>query len=357
MSSGANFTLAIPGQPSQIRVLLVADTHLGFDLPLHPRVKRRRRGEDFFANYERALAPAYDGEVDLVVHGGDLFYRSRVPASIVEMAMAPLVRIAELGLPVFIVPGNHERSRIPLHLWSAHPNICIFDAPSTFSITIRGVTVGLSGFPFTRNIREVFDARIEETRHRDHHTDIKLLCLHQTVEGAQVGPSDYTFRWGSDVIRGSDIPVEFDAVLCGHIHRAQMLPRDLSSRLLPAPVIYAGSIERTSFAERDEIKSYSICRFSTSLDRGRRLVDASFVALPARPMIHLDIEHPDPTGWSLTEQLEQHIRRLDPDAVVRIQINGPVSQRDEKVLSAANLRRLAPDTMNVSLARPRPSQH
>jgi exonuclease SbcD len=356
MTTGANSRSAIPGQPSQIRVLLIADTHLGFDLPLHPRVERRRRGEDFFTNYERALTPAYGGEVDLVVHGGDLFFRSRVPASIVEMAMAPLVRVAELGLPVFIVPGNHERSRIPLHLWSAHPNIYIFDAPSTFSITVRGVTVGLSGFPFIRNIRDVFDARIEETRHRDRHTDIQLLCLHQTVEGAKVGPSDYTFRRGPDVIRGSDIPAEFDAVLCGHIHRAQMLTRDLSNRPLPAPVIYAGSIERTSFAERDERKSYSICSFSTALRRGQRMVDASFVALPARPMIHLDIERPDPAGRSLTKQLEQHIRRLDPDAVVRIQVNGPLSPTDEQVLSAANLRSLAPDTMNVSLARTRPSQ-
>ena len=31
-----------------IRVLLLADTHLGFDLPSKPRVERRRRGPDFF---------------------------------------------------------------------------------------------------------------------------------------------------------------------------------------------------------------------------------------------------------------------------------------------------------------------
>jgi DNA repair exonuclease SbcCD nuclease subunit len=51
-----------------IHVLLVADTHLGFDLPFRPRIKRRRRGHDFFANFERALQPALQGEVDLVIH-------------------------------------------------------------------------------------------------------------------------------------------------------------------------------------------------------------------------------------------------------------------------------------------------
>jgi predicted phosphodiesterase len=55
-----------------MRVLFVSDTHLGFDLPSRPRVVRRRRGDDFFWNFERALESARVGEVDVVVHGGDL---------------------------------------------------------------------------------------------------------------------------------------------------------------------------------------------------------------------------------------------------------------------------------------------
>jgi hypothetical protein len=31
-----------------IRILLMADTHLGFDLPFRPRIKRRRRGDAGF---------------------------------------------------------------------------------------------------------------------------------------------------------------------------------------------------------------------------------------------------------------------------------------------------------------------
>jgi len=40
-----------------IRILLMADTHLGFDLPFRPRIKRRRRGPDFFANFEPVFYP------------------------------------------------------------------------------------------------------------------------------------------------------------------------------------------------------------------------------------------------------------------------------------------------------------
>ena len=45
-----------------LEFLFFADTHLGFDLPARPRIERRRRGPDFFANFERALAPALAGE-------------------------------------------------------------------------------------------------------------------------------------------------------------------------------------------------------------------------------------------------------------------------------------------------------
>ena len=45
-----------------IRILLLADSHIGFDLPTRPRVERRRRGHDFLENYAAALRPALEGE-------------------------------------------------------------------------------------------------------------------------------------------------------------------------------------------------------------------------------------------------------------------------------------------------------
>ena len=94
-------------QQPTCRVLLLADTHLGFDQPFSPRVKKRRRGPDFFVNTERALQPALDGDVDVVIHGGDLLYRSKVPARLVSMAFEPLLRVADTGVPVVLgnVPG------------------------------------------------------------------------------------------------------------------------------------------------------------------------------------------------------------------------------------------------------------
>lgn len=332
------------------RILLIADTHLGFDLPFRPRIQRRRRGPDFFTNFELALGPAFRREVDVVVHAGDLFYRSRVPAALVEMAMAPLVRVANLGIPVLIVPGNHERSRIPQHLWGMHPGICIFDQPRTYEFDIRGKTLAFSGFPFTRKIRDEFTSLVEKTGFREVDVDVRVLCLHQTVEGAQVGTANYTFRSGPDVIRGRDIPAGFAVILGGHIHRSQMLRQDLSGRELRTMVVYAGSIERTSFAERGEKKHYVIASVAVSGDEIGELREIRFVPLPARPMVNLIVEPAKMNAEKLRVLLRQRLSKLDPDSVVRIQVEGDIPGSCRPVLSAAYLRDLAPSSMNISMA-------
>ncbi len=139
-----------------VRVLFLSDTHIGFDLPARPRIVRRRRGDDFVQNYERALELACTGGADVVVHGGDLLYRSRVPAWLAEMALAPLKRLAASGVPVLLVPGNHERGRLPFPLLAVHEGLHVFDRPRTVVIESRGVRAAFIGFPYTAGIRHRF---------------------------------------------------------------------------------------------------------------------------------------------------------------------------------------------------------
>jgi exonuclease SbcD len=246
---------------TSLHVLLLADTHLG--LPGHS------------SPYERALEPAFRGEVDLVVHGGDVFFRSQVKPGVVFDAFAPLKRIADSGVPVFVVPGNHERSAIPYPLLAAHPRVHIFDRPRTFTLSVRDLNVAISGFPNDRDhIAERFPRLLEETQWRSVAADMRLLCMHQTVEGAQVGPVDYTFRSAPDVIPGRAIPSGFAAVLSGHIHRHQVLTRDLRGHPLSSLVIYPGSTERTSSAERFESKGYVTLEIAAT--EGRRVCGVTF---------------------------------------------------------------------------------
>ncbi|MFN8583561.1 MAG: metallophosphoesterase [Gemmatimonadaceae bacterium] len=334
-----------------IRILLLADTHLGFDLPTQTRIRRRRRGHDFLANYARALQPALERRVDLVVHGGDVFNRSRPHASIAYQAFEPLTRAADAGVPVYIVPGNHERGRLPHLRFARHPGIHVFDSPKTFVVNVRGMRIALAGFPSERDaVRASFGDLMKQTDWHAVPADVRFLCLHQCVEGATVGPANYTFTTAPDVIRAQDLPAGFAAILSGHIHRHQVLTHDLRRRPLVAPVLYPGSIERTSVAEADEDKGYLIV--DVPHEPQTAPISWTFHQLPARPLLvrELHVEHVEPDD--VRHALESLVHEAPSDAVLTIRVIGQINPEVSRLLSAARLRDLAPDTMNIELRLP-----
>jgi DNA repair exonuclease SbcCD nuclease subunit len=334
-----------------IRILFLADTHLGFDLPFRPRIQRRRRGPEFFANFKRALLPALQGRVDCVVHGGDLLFRSKVPPRLVAMAFKPLKQVADQGTPLYLVPGNHERSAIPHSHLAEHPGIHIFDRPRTYLLRKDDFTLALAGFPFIRHgIRNDFLHQLDQTGPRHADTDVQVLCVHQSIDGASVGPAGYVFRHAADVIKASDIPAGFCAVLSGHIHRFQVLAKDLKGKALHAPVFYSGAIERTSFAEKNEKKGYLTLELEKDGLKSGRLSRWRFHELPTRPMIQLNLHPGDMDVAKLRSYLESTIGELPEDGIVKLKIHGRVSQEAMTVLRAASLRSLAPSTMNIDTA-------
>lgn len=331
-----------------IRVLLIADTHLGYDLPFRPRIKRRRRGPDFFANFEQALMPALKGEVHAVVHGGDILYRSKVPPRLVEMAFEPLKQVAGSGTPVYLVPGNHERAAIPHAHLAAHPNIHLFEHPRTFILHTTGGSLALAGFPFVRSgIRKDFSSIVAQTGWQHVRADGYVLCIHQSVDGATVGPRGYTFRYSHDVIRIGDISPKFSAVLAGHIHRFQVLAQDLKGKALSAPVFYPGSIERTSFAEKNESKGYLILEFETENTAATALKRWTFHELPSRPMIQLELHAAGMKATDIQVWIQSRLFDIPQDSIVKLNVHGKIFKPAMAVFSAPCLRTLAPESMNI----------
>ncbi|UCG52315.1 MAG: DNA repair exonuclease [Candidatus Latescibacterota bacterium] len=346
-----------------IRIVFLADTHLGFDYPLRPRVERRRRGQDFFDNFQRVLDHAVRSKADLLVHGGDLFFRKRVPKRIIDLAHGALFEFAAKGIPVIVVPGNHERSELPVSLYLSHPNIHVFVEPKTEVFDIGGVRVAVSGFPFERyDVRERFTSVVAATRWEKTAAEIRLLCFHQVVEGARVGPSNYTFRRGSDVIRLDEIPDGLLAVLAGHIHRRQILRQKVRGtpnnhrheasrkKTSGTPVIYPGSTERTSFAEKDEPKGFFDLSFRKSAGGEWILDDLEFVPLPTRPMVDLYLDGRIGPA-DLVPFFQSEIARIDPNAIVRLRCTGQLGGDVKRKLSGRLLRGVFPDTMNYQLSR------
>ena len=328
-----------------IRILLLADTHLGLDFPIRPRVQRRRRGPDFFERFHQVLDHAKETRPDLVVHGGDLFFRSKLPPSIVDRVYTALLEFARHGIPLILVPGNHERSRLPDSLFLTHPGLHLFESPRTIRFDIRGTKVALSGFPCRRDgVRANFASLLKATGWTEGEADVRLLCLHQAVDGARVGPADFEFRGRADTVRHEEIPEAFLAVLAGHIHRAQVVRSGTQS----PPVLYPGSTERTSFAEMREEKGFLELSLRRTDGGAFGLEDPVFNRLPARPMIDLRLPR-ELRANALEAWLGEQVSTVDPDAILRIDAQSPTSPEVAARLTAEFLREQLPESMNFQL--------
>jgi len=356
-----------------ITVLFLADTHLGFDLPEHPRVDRPRRGDDFFANFARALAPAMAGRVDLVLHGGDLFYRSRVSTGLVKRVLEPIRAVTAQGIPFVFLPGNHERSAAPFPLLWDVPGLYVFARPETLRFDLAGLRLALAGFPHVRtDLAHGWEKRLAAMGVHDKPADVRVLCLHQTVEGAAVGKprgGTYVFRRGRDVIVGRSLPRGYAAVLSGHIHRHQFLQRDLAGRPLTAPVIYPGATTATSFAEWQERKGFLLLELAPTADGTGRLAGHQFVQVPSRPMVRHELEierlaHETSASRPAKGEVSSDLRNAivaeirgvlaetPHDAIVRFVVRGGDGRIPGQLPSAAEIRAFAGPRRIVELRVP-----
>jgi DNA repair exonuclease SbcCD nuclease subunit len=180
---------------------------------------------------------------------------------------------------------------------------------------------------------------------------LRLLCMHHCAEGATVGTAagsrDFTFTTARDVVRVRDVPESFAAVLSGHIHRRQSLTKDLRGRTLEVPVLYPGSIERTSLAEIGETKGYMLVNVDADDHGGRARWE--FRDLYARPMIAKAIAVTGLSSVALDDAVRAIVAAAPADAVLRIRITGELGVEHLRVLRAAHVRSFTPDTMNLEI--------
>jgi DNA repair protein SbcD/Mre11 len=321
-----------------IKIIFLADSHLGFDYPLRPKKEKRRRGIDFFHNFDEVLSYAKNNNADLVIHGGDLFYRTLVPAPIIDMVYERIFDFAQSGIPIVIVPGNHESSRLPVSLFMQHPNIHYYTKAQIFKFSFKGVNFDIAGFPCIRkDVFSKFPGIANEIQSLLRTESVKLLCMHQSIGGAKVGPSDFTFRKSKDVIPIEDLPTPYNLILSGHIHRTQILWSKNKT-----PILYPGSIERTAFAEKDEEKGFYEIDFNDNLDCTYR-----FVHLKTRPMIDVFLEKDTYTLSTLKNDILSQIKDIPSDSIVRFKLNNTAHLH---LLNVKLLDAIIPSTMNYQIA-------
>lgn len=243
-----------------MRILHLSDTHLGTERAARGAPRGWRRAEDHALAMEAALRPALEEQVDLVLHTGDLFDKANPPGDAVGSAVELLHR-ASRRVPTVIMPGNHDRRGLKAHLMDL-PNLHICDEPTR--LTFGGLALAV--VPYYREADAWAAAAIEAVG-----PGADLLLAHQSFHGSSV--PGFRFRAGvhRETVGREHLPRGVRLVATGHLHPRQTV------RLGDVPVVHCGSTERTSFAEQDETKGYTLWSFD-------RRVTWSFMDLPTRPM-------------------------------------------------------------------------
>jgi exonuclease SbcD len=296
-----------------MKFLHLADSHLGESMPLYRTPPENWRGEGFIKNYYAALKPALRGEVDFVLHAGDLFDKYHINMDIIGRAMVPLRKIATKEIPIFIVPGNHEREHIPGGLLLAGENIHIFSKPETVRFTVGEEEVAVVGFPFIRkDSRTRFRKLVEQSGWKPKRGMFSILLCHQTFEGAKVGTRNFTFRNGEHVVPLGEIPTGFDYIACGHIHKQQVIKtKDFT-------LCYSGSTEKVSFQEMNEEKGY----YTVTVEKG--IPNLRFNRLSSAIMNILEFNTTGKSIHDITDFLERKIKTSKPSTILRVHLSGQI---------------------------------
>ena len=318
--------------------LHLADSHIGVDLPARPRTDRPRRGDEIIAGYRQGLAPALRGEVDLVIHAGDLFDRPRPNQAALAAAVSPLFEIACRGVPVVVVPGNHEGCILPDSLLFSHPNLHVVAQPVTLVFRLGDTRVAVAAVPCIRKqAAGTFGEALRATNWPAARADVNILAVHQAFESARCGPAGYRFRSGADVVNRDAVPAEFDYVAAGHIHRHQVLE---SPHEDGPPIVYAGSTERVTFAERGEPKGVVVGRVDAAG------LSSRFVPHRVRPMVVAAMDVSARSRAEICDEARRMVMELPLGAYALFRLTGAAPASTLRGLDLAGvLRALRPDVL------------
>lgn len=237
------------------------------DLHIGKRLNDLSLIEDQAYALDRAAELAARERVDAVLIAGDVYQKASPQAEAMTLFDSFLTRLAEMGMRVFIISGNHDSDRRISYFSKFLKKTGVF-VSEAFEGTLQTVTVSdeygpiyIHLLPFLRptSVKRFFpDSEIhtyeDAVRAVISHSNVdqtkrNILICHQLVTGAETCDSEEEAVGGLDNISPSAFE-GFDYVALGHIHKPQRAGRD--------NMRYAGSLLKYSLSEKDHKKSVCI---------------------------------------------------------------------------------------------------
>lgn len=187
---------------------------------------------------------------ECVCVGGDLWTSSSPSTLAVSMVLKVLRKAEQLGVDVYIIPGNHDQGRqwasvlIPQSIDYHH--IWIVTKPTVITIESEKVVF----LPhMSKRMEEKFLAQWQSYYNYLSQQDSKVIITHAQI-GSYHSSEQLIEAGNAMVISAKDIPDKYRLILAGHIHRFWEFS------LGTTWVVYPGSVAAVHFDEAGEQKGY-----------------------------------------------------------------------------------------------------
>jgi DNA repair exonuclease SbcCD nuclease subunit len=244
------------------------------------RMGIKQRADDFYENFLEIIRQSKENDIDFVILAGDIYDRSKPNPIITRIVLKELINLSN-HKPIFVVPGNHDKSKFNKGLLFLNKNIFIFNKPETITLPIKNINLSITGIPFIRNKKLSTIEEMINNASSYQNIDFRILIMHELVESSTVGIQNFQFTKGmNDVVPLEMLDNRFDYIALGHVHKFQQI-RNVSS-----PILYSGSIERTSVVEREETKGYVITKVNFDDYHSLVKINPVFSELLARSIVY-----------------------------------------------------------------------
>lgn len=271
---------------TDMKILHAADLHIGKTVNGFPMLEDQR----FILEQISGLAETL--KADAIVLAGDVYDKPSPSGEAVSAFDSFLTSIADMGIPCFCVPGNHDSAErmayasallehqgifispiydgtIPHHALEDEFGACTFwMMPFLKPATVKAFHPELAdeiGQDYTKAIEAAIGSCEIDTSSRN------ILIGHQFVTAGSAHPEQSDSELSLGGIDNVDASVfsPFDYVALGHIHRPQRIGSDT--------IRYAGSILKYSFSEIRYPKSVTLAELGAKGDVAIR-------AIPLHPL-------------------------------------------------------------------------
>jgi DNA repair protein SbcD/Mre11 len=236
-----------------IKILHLADLHIGYCPGFLRSDKAKARSEDFKSAFERAVDYALNPEnaIKAVIIAGDLFDCSNPESAARGFVRAQFDRLSSVSIPVLVIPGTHDTIAFPGSAYKTESfpsNVHVLAEP--FSSTPLELELGGEKFTFYWLTYEPGEKRTVAEFLRSVKTSLpqdgyKIFIAHASV----MGSPEWEMRCKDFPVALSDLVSSgMHYVALGHYHNF-FESSDGGTALAWTKVVYPGTLEGKAFGE------------------------------------------------------------------------------------------------------------